>query len=227
MDICLIPARGGSKRIPRKNIKLFCGRPMIEWSIAAARNSGCFDRIIVSTDDLEIAQIASGAGAEVPFMRPDHLSDDHSTTVDVVVHALNEISNVDNLCCLYATAPFVMASDIADGASLMQHGCDYVIPITTYAYPIERSLRIDQNSQLQMNDPELYRTRTQDLEEAWHDAGMFYWGSAQQWITGKNPYEAKVTPLVIPRKRVQDIDTLEDWERAELMFRALFIDVLS
>ena len=229
MTVCLIPARGGSKRIPRKNILKFAGRPMIAWSIAAAHEAGCFERIIVSTDDDEIAEIAIAEGAEVPFRRPAALSDDHATTVDVIRHALDwlEESAVvpDTLCCLYATAPFVRAQDIRAGADMLKDA-QFAIPVTSFGFPIQRAVRIEQG-RLAMFDPQNYATRSQDLDEAYHDAGQFYWGRSEAWRGDINPFGAESAPILLPRWRVQDIDTPEDWVRAELMFQALSSGDLS
>ncbi|MFV2053243.1 pseudaminic acid cytidylyltransferase [Aliiroseovarius sp. YM-037] len=224
MSICLIPARGGSKRIPRKNIKDFCGKPMIGWSIEAARRAGCFDRIIISTDDAEIADVAKTFGAEVPFMRPDELANDFATTQAVIHHAIEwleaEGGAPNALCCLYATAPFVRAEDISDAADLLTDA-DYVIPVTSFAFPIQRAVKLTPNGRLAMFDPDQYKTRSQDLEEAYHDAGQFYWGKTNAWRDAVPPFGEGTKPLVLPRSRVQDIDTPEDWEQAEAMFRAL------
>ena len=221
--ICMIPARGGSKRIPRKNIKPFCGRPMIHWSIAAAQASGVFDRILISTDDPEIAETARAAGAEVPFVRPAALADDHATTSAVVVHMLDHLraegAEPPVICCLYATAPFVRPEDLRKGAGMIA-GADYVLPVTTFPFPIQRAVRL-KGEGLEMFDPSTLLTRSQDLEEAYHDAGQFYWGKAQAWREGRPAFGAGTRPLILPRHRVQDIDTPEDWTRAEAMFRAL------
>ncbi|MFB2531543.1 pseudaminic acid cytidylyltransferase [Paracoccus sp. p3-h83] len=226
MRLAVIPARGGSKRIPRKNIKPFCGKPMIAWSIAAARDSGCFDRIIVSTDDAEIAQVARDHGAEVPFTRPAALSDDHTGTIPVIAHAAawqaDHGTAPDLVCCLYATAPFVRAADLRDGhQALTGSGADYAFSVTTYAFPIQRALRRTEDGRVAMFQPDHFATRSQDLEEAWHDAGQFYWGRAAAWQAGRVLFGSGSVPVPIPRHRVQDIDTPEDWRRAELMFAAL------
>lgn len=223
MTVCMIPARGGSKRIPRKNIKPFCGKPMIRWSIDAARESGVFDRILVSTDDPEIAALAQDAGAEVPFLRPAALADDHATTAAVVVHTLDHLASEgaepEVICCLYATAPFVRPEDIRTGARMLA-GADFVLPVTTFAFPIQRAVRL-KGEGLEMFDPSTLLTRSQDLEEAYHDVGQFYWGTARAWREGRRLFGAGTRPLILPRHRVQDIDTPEDWTRAEAMFRAL------
>jgi len=226
MKLAVIPARGGSKRIPRKNIKPFCGKPMIAWSIEAARSSGCFDRIVVSTDDLEIADVARNHGADVPFMRPEELSDDYTGTIPVIAHAIqwHQLHDVspEEVCCIYATAPFVTAADLQHGLQrLNDSGADYAFSVTSYAFPIQRAVRIDANGRVEMFYPEHFNTRSQDLEEAFHDAGQFYWGRASAWLAGKPIFSSAAAPVVLPRHRVQDIDTAEDWTRAESMFKAL------
>lgn len=226
MKVAIIPARGGSKRVPRKNVKPFCGKAMIAWSIQAAQLSGCFDHIIVSTDDDEIAEVARVHGAQVPFMRPPELSDDHTGTIPVIAHAIDwmttNIAPVENACCLYATAPFVRAEDLKHGfEALKRTGADYAFSVTSYAFPIQRAIRITSEQRVEMFNPEYFNTRSQDLEDAFHDAGQFYWGRAEAWLAGKPIFSHAATPIILPRHRVQDIDTPEDWERAELMFAAL------
>jgi N-acylneuraminate cytidylyltransferase len=226
MRLAIIPARGGSKRIPRKNIKLFCGKPMIAWSIEAALASGCFDRVLVSTDDEQIASIAREYGAEVPFMRPAHLSDDHAGTIAVIQHAIEQVlpgdNRADQVCCIYATAPFISAVDLREGLAVLNAtGADYAFSVTTYAFPVQRALRVSEQGRVSMLNPALFSTRSQDLEEVWHDAGQFYWGRAQAWAAGKTLFTPDAAAVVLPRHRVQDIDTMEDWVRAESMFKAL------
>ena len=227
MKLCVIPARGGSKRIPRKNIREFCGKPMIAWSIEAAQVSGCFDQIIVSTDDEEIADLALKWGAEVPFMRPAKLADDFAGTTAVVAHAVkwhqDHGQQLSAACCLYATAPFVEPDDIKTGLdSLAEVTPDrFVFMATDYPSPIQRALRIDLASGVaRMWQPEQFSKRSQDLEPAYHDAGQFYWGRPQAWLNSQNLFEGS-KPLLLPRWRVQDIDTDDDWTRAEFMCRAL------
>ncbi len=230
MKLAVIPARGGSKRIPRKNIKLFGGLPMIAWSIKAALQSECFDRIIVSTDDDEIAQVAQAFGAEVPFMRPVELADDHAGTIPVITHAIDwqnqHGGSVAEVCCIYATAPFIQATDLQRGLDILQRtGAEYAFSVTSYAFPIQRSIRITADQRIEMFQPEYFSARSQDLEETWHDAGQFYWGNAQAWLQGKSLFSRDAAPVPLPRYRVQDIDTLEDWERAEWLFRAMQLQV--
>lgn len=226
MSIAIIPARGGSKRIPRKNIKEFCGKPMIAWSIEAAIKSECFDQILVSTDDEEIASVAKEYGAEVPFIRPAELSDDYAGTTQVIAHALEWLNehaqSFQYACCLYATAPFVQAGDLQKSQQQLKDSqAEYVFSATSYPFPIQRAIRITANNGIEMFHPEYFNTRSQDLEEAWHDAGQFYWGTVNAWMQQKRifSHEAQIYPL--PRAQVQDIDTPEDWQRAELMFKAL------
>lgn len=226
MKLAVIPARGGSKRIPRKNINSFCGKPMIAWSIEAALQSACFDQIIVSTDDTEIAEVALQYGATVPFMRPVELSDDYTGTIPVISHAIGwfkaQGQQIDEVCCLYATAPFVRPEDIRRGLdTLTDEGCDYAFSVTSYAFPIQRAIRINDESRVEMFNPEHFNTRSQDLEEAWHDAGQFYWGQADAWASNKMIFSPDSVPVRLERHRVQDIDTPEDWLRAELMFKAM------
>lgn len=226
MRLAVIPARGGSKRIPRKNIKPFAGKPMIAWSIEAAIQSGCFDRIVVSTDDAEIADVARKCGAEVPFERPVELSDDYTGTIPVIAHATNwQAQNgepASEVCCIYATAPFVQASDLQRGLQVLQDsGADYAFSVTSYAFPIQRAIRITQASRVEMFNAEHFNTRSQDLEVAFHDAGQFYWGRSSAWLQKQMIFSPAAAPVVLPRHRVQDIDTLEDWVRAEWMFKAL------
>lgn len=226
MRVCIIPARGGSKRIPKKNIKFFCGKPMIAWSIRSAIESSCFDRVIVSTDDEGIAKVAREYGADTPFDRPANLSDDFVGTIPVIAHAISwlieEGSTPDEVCCVYATAPFVRPSDLRSGLSMLQSlEVDYAFSVTSYAYPIQRAIRITSNERVEMFEPSQLNIRSQDLEDSWHDAGQFYWGRANAWLAGKPIFSHNSIPVKLPRHLVQDIDTHEDWQRAELMFKAM------
>lgn len=226
MKLAVIPARGGSKRIPRKNIKPFCGKPMIAWSIDAAQASGCFDRIVVSTDDEEIAEVARQCGAETPFMRPANLSTDRVGTIPVVHHAINWLMNSDEspeaVCCIYATAPFLLPSDLLRGQqALLNQACDYAFSVTSYAFPIQRAVRIRDDGRVEMFQPQHFHARSQDLVEAFHDAGQFYWGKTEAWLADRPVFSADAVPIVLPRHWVQDIDTPEDWRRAEAMFQVM------
>lgn len=223
MRVAIIPARGGSKRIPRKNIRPFCGKPMIAWSIQAALQSDCFERVIVSTDDKEIAQVAKQQGAEVPFMRPASLADDYTGTQAVIAQAINALglSDSDLVCCVYATAPFVTVADLQQGLQLLrENDANYAFSVTSYAFPVQRAIRLTAQSRVEMFQPEHFNTRSQDLEEAWHDAGQFYWGKVAAWRDSQPIFTNAAVPVALPRHRVQDIDTPEDWQRAEWLFQA-------
>lgn len=227
MKIAIIPARGGSKRIPRKNLKEFCGKPIIAYSIDAAKQSGLFDHVICSTDDEEIAAVARSFGAETPFMRPPELANDHATTVPVIKHALQwvdqNMGKVDYGCCIYATAPFVQAQSLQAAWEKMQNKQvqGYVFSATTFPFPIQRAFKLHANGLVEMFHPENYNTRSQDLEEAYQDAGQFYWGSMASYMSEKIFFSTDSMAHVLPRYMVQDIDTLEDWKRAELMYQSL------
>jgi len=224
--VCLIPARGGSKRIPRKNVKLFAGRPMIAHSLRAARAAGVFDRVLVSTDDAEIAAVARAHGAEVPFLRPAALADDFAGTDAVILHALDWLAAqgrpATRFCCVYATAPFLRAEDLRRGLEVLATtGAATAFSVTTYAYPIFRSLRVNAAGRVELFWPENFAKRSQDLPEAWHDAGQFYWGDTAKYLVERRLFSRNSAPVELPRQRVQDIDTPEDWAVAELMFQAL------
>lgn len=220
--IAVIPARGGSKRIPRKNIREFAGKPIIAHSIDCALRSGLFERVIVSTDDAEISAVARRFGAEVPFVRPAELSDDHTGTAEVIAHSirfvLDEGSKVSSACCIYPTAPFLQSDDLVRGFEMLESGgLQFVFAATTFAYPIFRSFRREPNGGLAMLFPEHLNTRSQDLPEVLHDAGQFYWGTKDAWLSYTNIFGELSSVVSIPRWRVQDIDTEEDWIRAEAM----------
>jgi pseudaminic acid cytidylyltransferase len=222
MTICVIPARGGSKRIPRKNIKQFCGKPIMQWSIEAAKKANIFDNIIVSTDDEEIKEIAESLDVLVPFKRPLNLSNDHASTSDVIAHAtrwaLDEKLDSKIVCCLYATAPFVDPADLIRAHSTILTGeWEFVFSASEYSTPIFRSFRQLPSGGAEMFFPEYFETRSQDLPKAFFDAGMFYMGTANAWIANLRVFDKHSYPLKIPACRVQDIDTLDDWARAELM----------
>ena len=228
MNICVIPARGGSKRIPKKNIKLFCGSPIIKWSIDAALRSKCFDKVIVSTDSEEISNLSKSFGAEVPFIRPKNISDDLTPTMPVINHAINFVNRkfelVKYVCCIYATAPFIEPKYIKIGLDkLKQERANFSFSATSFPFPIQRAIMIGSNNRSKMFFPEKFNTRSQDLESSFHDAGQFYWGKSSSWLNNKNIFEDNSLPILIPRYKVQDIDTYEDWERAEIMFKAINI----
>lgn len=226
MNIAIIPARGGSKRIPGKNIRPFCGKPMIAWPIDAALRSGLFARVIVSTDSQKIAAVAREWGAETPFLRPAELSDDHVATAPVLTHALRWLmqdgQQPERLCCIYATAPFVHPRYLRQGLETLQAtGCASCFSVTSFPFPVLRSLTLTPEGILRMTWPEHEYTRSQDLPEAYHDAGQFYWLDSGRFLAQDRLYSADARPVVLPRHLVQDIDTPEDWTRAEYMFQAI------
>jgi pseudaminic acid cytidylyltransferase len=224
MRLAVIPARGGSKRIPRKNVRPFAGKPMIGHAIAAARESGLFDRIAVSTDDGEIAAIAASLGAEVPFTRPAELADDHTPTVPVVAHAIEACRalgwRAEQVCCIYPGVPFLQSADLHAALALLEQGADYAFPVSAFPSAIQRALRRDADGATRPFFPEFASTRTQDLPLAFHDAGQFYWGRSEAWLAGLNIHLHGRT-IVIPEWRAVDIDTPDDWRRAELLHQAL------
>jgi pseudaminic acid cytidylyltransferase len=224
--IAVIPARGGSRRIPRKNIRMFCGKPIIAYSISAAQQTGLFDQVVVSTDDEEIATVAREFGATTPFIRPKEIADDFTGTNTVVKHAVawfNAQSNdVTHACCLYATAPLVQANFITEGyEALSRSDAAFAFSVTSYAFPIQRAVRITPDGRVDAIYPEHRMTRSQDLEHAYHDAGQFYWGTARAFLEDMPLFAPHSIGVILPRHLVQDIDTLEDWEQAELMYRAI------
>ena len=225
MKIAIIPARGGSKRIPRKNIKPFAGKPMIAYAIDAAKSSGLFEHVVVTTDDEEIAHISREYGAETPFMRPPELADDYAPTVPVIVHAITACQslswNIEFACCIYPGVPFIQVGDLKAGLELLQSsGADYCFPVTEFPSAIQRGLKRAHDGRMAPFNPEHELTRTQDLKHAYYDAGQFYWGNVHSWQTNTRLHSDGVG-LPIPSWRVVDIDTNEDWLRAELIYRAL------
>ncbi len=221
MRIAIIPARGGSKRIPRKNVKIFCGKPMIAWAIGYALESKMFDKIIVSTDDEHIAQVARDAGADTPFVRPADLAGDFTPTVPVIAHAVEACQamgwDVKYACCVYPCVPFLQTSDLIDAFALMQENdADFAYPVTDYSHPVQRAMRRLPSGQMQFFQPENELTRTQDLEKSYHDAGQFYWGKARAWKARMKMHTAGVG-MIVPNWRVVDIDNADDWKRAELL----------
>ncbi|MEP2579046.1 MAG: pseudaminic acid cytidylyltransferase [Roseibium sp.] len=223
----MIPARGASKRIPRKNIRNFCGKPIIAYSIEAAIGSDLFDHVVVSTDDDEIADVARQFGAEVPFSRPANLSDDHAPTIDVIQHSIRYFSDQGitpaYACCIYATAPFVRQSDLRESYALLTANADmnFCFGVTEYPYPIQRALRVSKAGGVNMVQPEFFSARSQDLEKTFHDAGQFYWGRRQAFLNTHTVISPKTIPFVLPIDTVQDIDDINSWRRAEAMFTAL------
>jgi pseudaminic acid cytidylyltransferase len=226
MPIAIIPARGGSKRVPRKNVREFAGKPMIAWAIEAARASGCFGRVIVSTDDDGVAGLAAGLGAEVPFRRPAELADDHATTSAVLAHAVRwahaERLRPSAVCCIYATAPLLRPEEIREGGRILGSGdWDFVFAATRFEAPVQRGFERLPDGGLRMLWPELFSARSQDLPPVFHDAAQFYWGTPEAWLAQRPIFGARSTVVEIPHWRSVDIDTEDDWRRAEALFAAL------
>lgn len=227
MNLCVIPARGGSKRILKKNIKNFSGKPIILWSIELAIKSKCFDKIIVSSDDQEIIDIAKKHYIDAPFVRPKELSDDFTGTVPVIAHAIkSQITKSFNptyVCCLYATAPLIKLKYLKKGlAILRKHNAEYVFAATDYSYPIQRSFKILKNNKIEMFKSNSVNFRSQELEKFYHDAGQFYWGKTQSWLDQKPILSNKSKPIILPRHLAQDIDNLDDWKIAEAIFKSYY-----
>ena len=227
MNVVLIPARGGSKRIPRKNIKHFHGKPIIAHVIERALASGCIDRVIVSTDDVEIAEVAKKYGAEVPFMRPPEFADDFATTSVVIEHAIKWLSDhqqkPDYMCVIYPTAPFITSENLKESLSVLQQtpSKKFCFGVCEFPSPIQRSFSISEKGEIAMFQPEHFNTRSQDLERAFFDAGQFYWGTTDDFLSGNGMFTPDAIPFLLPLNQVQDIDTLEDWQRAELIFKVM------
>lgn len=224
-SIAIITARGGSKRIPRKNIRKFLGRPIIGYSIAAALEADCFDEVMVSTDDEEIAEVAMGFGAKVPFFRSSETSNDFATTADVLREVINEYRHCheqfEYACCIYPTAPFVTARKLETGYELLTTtGADSVVPVVRFGYPIQRALKIEAGM-LKMFWPEHLNSRSQDLTPAYHDCGQFYWLEINSFMNSGRLFAGHTVPLEIPESEVQDIDTEEDWKIAEMKYRIM------
>lgn len=228
MKVAIIPARGGSKRIPLKNIRDFYGKPMIAYPIEAALASGCFDKVIVSTDSIDIAAIAQSFGAEVPFIRPAELADDFVGTTPVVRHSLNMLAaqgdKIDICCCIYATTPLIQADILREaGETLSNHPqLDYVFSASRFAFPIQRALVMSEQGGVAPFDSTSISKRSQDLTPTYHDAGQFYWGRAGAFLdTSSQVFGPKAQMIVLPDYLVADIDTIEDWERAEVLYQVL------
>ena len=223
--LCIIPARGGSKRIPRKNIKPFMGKPIIAYSIEASLESGVFDEVMVSTDDEEIAGIARQYGASVPFLRSAETANDYATTVDVLLEVVNKYKELgqefDTICCLYSTAPFVTSDRLKEASAKINDSVDACFTIVQYSYPIQRSLRINVAEYVEMKFPEHLKSRTQDLEKVYHDAGQFYFVKTEALINEKTVWCKRTTPLILSELEVQDLDTETDWQLAEMKFQLL------
>ena len=230
MNIAIIPARGGSKRIPRKNIRLFHGIPVIAYAIKAAKESGIFDEVFVSTDDGEIADIAISFGAKVPWMRPKELSDDFATTVKVMRDAVKRfdtnLNRLEFVCCIYPTTPLLRPNLFLEGLRVLKDGdWDYVIAASLARTPPERFLSLGENNEVMMRFPEHEITRTQDFSPAYHDAGQFYWGKKTAWESALPLFTSKSTILELPRELAVDLDTLDDWHYAELLFNIYGKDI--
>ncbi|WP_085631131.1 MULTISPECIES: pseudaminic acid cytidylyltransferase [unclassified Pseudomonas] len=222
-NVAIIPARGGSKRIPRKNLKPFDGVPMIVRSIRTALESGLFDQVVVSTDDQEIADVVQAHGAQVPFLRPASLADDFTGTAAVIEHALRQLPAFDYACCVYATAPLLQARYLREGFEALERHPDksFAFSVCGFGFPVQRALTLDGQGALTALYPEFRNTRSQDLPEAFQDAGQFYWGRREAWLRGEVLYSPASLPVILPRHLVQDIDTPEDWMRAEYLYAAL------
>ena len=222
-SIAIITARGGSKRIPRKNIREFCGKPILAYSIEATRECGLFDRVMVSTDDEEIAEMARRYGAEVPFRRSEEAAGDFATTTSVLLEVLGEYEKrgecFDTLCCVYPTAPFVTAERLRQAVSLLEEsGADSVLPVVRYSFPPQRCV-VMQEGRLQFKWPEYAQTRSQDLEPFYHDAGQFYCLRVKSFLEQRALVMDNTVPLILPEMEIQDIDTEEDWELAQVKYR--------
>lgn len=227
INAVIIPARGGSQRIPRKNIREFGGKPMIAWSVEAALATPSVDQVIVSTDDAEIAEIAQQFGANVPFLRDAELADHHTPTVPVIADAIKRMAELgqsfDNVCCLYATAPFVRSQDLENAYQQLveRKRADYIFSVAEYAFPVQRAVTMNADNRVALLQPDFEQTRSQDLPQAYHDAGQFYWGRVEAWLQAKPIMSSHSYGYKLPRTRVQDIDTEADWEIAEWMFKRL------
>lgn len=228
MRFAIIPARGGSKRIPKKNIKPFAGKPLIAYSIEAAFRCELFDKVIVSTDSEEVASIANSLGAETPFMRPANLADDFTPTQDVIAHAFDLMKEqgheIESLCCIYPTAPMISASELKKAYEELQANSQatVVYSVTSFPYPIFRAVQIRPDGFTEMFWPEYELTRSNELPAAFHDAGQFYWIRASSFETTRRLMTpGTMLPHILPRHMVQDIDTEEDWRMAEILHDVL------
>lgn len=225
-NIAIIPARGGSKRIPKKNIKDFLGKPIIAYSIEIAVSCKLFSKVIVSTDDQEIKDVAIKYGAEVPFIRPRKIADDFTGTHEVIGNAVKWLEDngqkMDYVCCIYPTAPLIHRDDLKKGFEIIKIGkWNSVMAATNFSYPIFRSFEILQDGGLKMIFPDYYNSRSQDLPEVYHDAGMFYWAKPNTWKEKPKEYFQNKSIVKIPNYRTQDIDTLDDWKKAEIIYKII------
>ena len=223
MNVAVILARGGSKRIPKKNIKQFRNKPIITWPLEVVKNSALFDHIIVSTDDEEIAEVSKKCGAKVPFIRPAELSDDYSGTTEVMAHAVSWMQKQQwQPDAIYATSVFLTTDDLEKGLKAFNSGdWEYAFSVTNFEYPIFRSLKKHPDGGVEMFFPEHFESRSQDLPETLHDAAQFYWGKPTAWLNHDKLFDCNSIPVMIPRWRVQDIDTEDDWIQAEKIFNNL------
>jgi pseudaminic acid cytidylyltransferase len=220
MKLAVVPARGGSKRIPRKNIKLFGGKPILSYAVSVARASGLFDAIVVSSEDAEILALAEDLGAK-PLHRPDELADDYTPTVPVIAHAISVCESwgwqPDPVCCIYPAVPFLQPQDLVNALSMLdQREADYIFPVVAFPSPIQRALRLAGDGKVTPFFVGDEYTRTQDLEPAYHDAGQFYWGRTSAWVEGKGIHTHGYA-MAIPGWQAVDIDTPDDWIRAEMI----------
>lgn len=225
-NIAIIPARGGSKRIPKKNIKDFLGKPIIAYSIEMALNTKLFSKVIVSTDDQEIQGVAIKYGAEVPFIRPKEIADDFTGTHEVIGHAVKWLEDngetMDYVCCIYPTAPLIQKDDLIKGFEIIKTGkWNSIIAATNFSYPIFRSFKNLPDGGLKMIFPEHYNSRSQDFPEVYHDAGLFCWSEPETWKAPPEGYSEKNSIVKIPSYRIQDIDTLDDWKKAEIIYEII------
>lgn len=222
--IAIITARGGSKRIPRKNVKEFCGKPIIAYSIEAALGAGIFDEVMVSTDDKQIAEIARAAGASVPFMRSSENAGDYASTDDVLMEVLNDYrqfgKTFDRFCCIYPTAPFVTSEKLIKAMSLLDEA-DSVMPVVAFSFPPQRCMVLNEKGELSMKWPEHAKTRSQDLEPYYHDCGQFYCCKTDLFMEYKTTDLPHMVPMIMSELEVQDIDNQDDWDIAELKYRKM------
>jgi pseudaminic acid cytidylyltransferase len=224
--VAVVPARGGSKRVPRKNIRPLGGRPLIAWALETCLESNLFDEVVVSTDDQEIADLAASLGASVPFMRPAELADDHTPLAPVMAHAINELvclgAGPEAVCCVYPGSPGLRAGDLAGAWEALEASAwaSYALGVLEYSHPIQRALERDPDGLIRMLDPAVAMTRTQDLPPRWHDAGQFVWGRTSAWLEG-TPIFGNAVGYELASWRTVDLDTEADWRRAEVIFRAI------
>lgn len=221
-NLAIIPARGGSKRIPRKNVKPFLGKPMLAYPIEAALATGLFDEVMVSTDDEEIAEVARQYGAKVPFMRSAETANDYATLADVLHEVLNKYEEqgkvFDNMCCILATSPMLQSEDISNGFNtLINSDFSTIVPIVEFSYPILRSFKMNDDNAIEYNWPEYAKSRSQDLPKSYHDSGTFYWHKINLWRDGKITRGG----VVVSEETVQDIDTEQDWKMAEIKYKLM------